>query len=178
MGPRELPRILEEEHQLALLKQFNTRYRSGLKNRCMARLMLDLGLRVSEVTGLQPSHLDMTSCTLTVIAGKNSKGRVLSVSAELRDWIGKWLEVRPESDWLFPSRHGLRLARQSLHQTIRHYAEKAGIPNAEQVGPHTLRHTFATRLYRETKDIRLVQKALGHAQLSTTMIYTFIVEKN
>lgn len=175
--PRKLPRVLEDEHRLALLKQFNTRYPSGLKNLCMATLMLDAGLRVSEVTGLQPSHLNMTSCKLSIIDGKGGKDRVLWVSADLRDLIGRWLEIRPESAWLFPSRTGSQVHRQSVHRTIQHYAEKAGIPNADEVGPHTLRHTFATRLYRETKNIRLVQKALGHSDLSTTMIYTHIVDE-
>jgi site-specific recombinase XerD len=119
----------------------------------------------------------MISCKLSIIDGKGGKDRVLWVSPALRGLIGRWLEVRPESTWLFPSRTGSQVHRQSVHRTIQNYAEKAGIPNADEVGPHTLRHTFATRLYRETKNIRLVQKALGHSDLSTTMIYTHIVDE-
>ncbi len=177
MSTKKLPRILEEEQHTALLRQFNPRWISGLRNLCMARLMLDAGLRVSEVTNLQPGHLNMTTCKLSVIEGKGGKDRVLWVSAELRDLVGRWLEVRTESTWLFPTRTGSKMHRQSIHRTIQSYAEKAGIPHADEIGPHTLRHTFATRLYRETKNIRLVQKALGHSDLSTTMIYTHIVDE-
>lgn len=142
---KELPCILEDDQLAALLRQFNPHYPSGLKNLCMARLMLNTGLRVSEVT-------------------------------DLRDLVGRWLEARPESTWLFPTRTGSQVHRQSIHRTIQHYAKKASIPNANEINPHTLRHTFATRLYRETKNIRLVQKALGHSELSTTMIYTHIID--
>lgn len=177
MRQRKLPRILEDDQREAMLAQFDLRYPSGMKNLCMARLMLDAGLRVSELVDLKPGHLNMTTCKLTVIEGKGGKDRILWVSEDLRDVVGRWLERRPESPWLFPTRTGSQTHRQSVHRTIQHYADKANIPDAHEIGPHTLRHTFATRLYRETKNIRLVQKALGHADLATTMIYTHIVDE-
>ena len=87
-----------------------------------------------------------------------------------------WLDRRPESPWLFPTRTGGQVAARNLWETVKSYAQRAAIPEWEKVSPHTIRHTFATDLYRETKNIRLVQKALGHADLSTTMIYTHIVD--
>ena len=177
MSQRKLPRILEDEECEALLGIFNTRYDSGLKNRCMVRVMLEAGLRVSELTALKPEHLNMTTCRLDVKDGKGGKDRMLWVKDTLRDDIGAWLERRPaESAWLFCTRTANATNRRSVHRTVQNYAEKAGIRNAGEVSPHTLRHTFATQLYRETKNIRLVQKALGHNDLSTTMIYTHIVD--
>ncbi len=173
---RKLPRVLEDDEIELLLKQFNTRYDAGLKNLCLARLMLEAGLRVSEAIALKPEHLSMRTCKLRVIDGKGGRDRVLWVTDDLRDRVGEWLERRPDSEWLFPTRTGAQLLRQSYYRTIQRYAEKALIASPDEISPHTLRHTFATRLYRETKNIRLVQKALGHADLSTTMIYTHIVD--
>lgn len=106
----------------------------------------------------------MTTCKLMVREGKGAKDRTLWISDDLRDLIGEWLERRPASEWLFPTREGTQLDTRYLRATVKRYAEKAGIPEWEKVSPHTLRHTFATDLYRETKNIRLAQKALTHSE--------------
>jgi integrase/recombinase XerD len=151
--------------------------RHTLRNLCMLRVMLEGGLRAGEVVALQPAHLNMTSCKLMVHQGKGNKDRTLWVNDDLLDLVGRWLERRPPSTWLFPARNGERLDTRYLREMVKRYAQKAGISEWDKVSPHTLRHTFATDLYRETKNIRLVQKALGHSDLSTTMIYTHIVDE-
>ncbi len=102
---------------------------------------------------------------------------MLWISEGLRDEIGEWLERRPESPYLFPTRDGSRLSTRYLRHLVSRLSERAGIAEADKVSPHTLRHTFATDLYRETKNLRLVQKALGHASIQTTEVYTHIVDE-
>ena len=173
---RKLPKVLSDDEQQRLLNQFNLRYDSGLRNLCIVRVILDAGLRAGEAVAIKPDHLDMRTCKLMIRDGKGAKDRTLWISSGLRDLIGQWLERRCESPWLFPTRSGSKLLTRYLRQMIKTYAEKADISELEKVSPHTLRHTFATDLYRETKNIRLVQKSLGHSDLSTTMIYTHIVD--
>jgi integrase/recombinase XerD len=172
---RKLPKVLESHEQAALLGAFNTRYDSALKNLCMVRLMMEAGLRVSEVCNLKPRNLEMMSCKLTIIQGKGSKDRVLWVSESLRDLIGEWLQRRPESEWLFPTNTGAQTDTRSVRRMMSTYGGKVGI-DKEKCHPHTLRHTFATNLYAKTKNIVLTQKALGHSDVSTTMIYTHLVD--
>jgi len=173
---RKLPKVLTDEEKHALLAQLNKRYVSPHRNLCMLRLMLEAGLRAGEVVSLRPDHLNMTTCQLTIRNGKGAKDRILWIRDDLRDLIGSWLERRTPGAWLFPTRAGERVPTRYLRALVKRLAERASIPEVERVSPHTLRHTFATDLYRETKNIRLVQKALGHADLSTTMIYTHIVD--
>jgi site-specific recombinase XerD len=175
--PRKLPKVLTAEEQDALLVQLNPRYVSPHRNLIMLRLMLATGLRAGEVVALRPEHLDMRTCKLIVREGKGARDRVLWISEDLRDEIGEWLERRPESPYLFPTRDGSRLSTRYLRHLVSRLAERAGIAEAEKVSPHTLRHTFATDLYRETKNLRLVQKALGHASIQTTETYTHIVDE-
>lgn len=176
--PDKLPKVLSDEEAEALLSQPNDRYYGPHRDRLLMRLMLDAGLRVGEAVAVKPEHLDMISCKLTVREGKGSKDRTVWVSEDLRDKISEWMEEkRPESEWLFPTSKGTQVATSQLRRSVKRYAEKAGIQELDRVSPHTLRHTFATRLYRDTGKIRLVQKALGHSDLSTTMIYTHIVDE-
>ncbi len=172
--PKKLPKVLTVEEQRALVAQPNPRYTSGLRNRCLIRVALEAGLRASELTHLRPERLDMRTCRLVVREGKGAKDRVLWISDDLRDLIGRWLERRPASPWLFPTRDGGQLDTRYLRTMVKHYAVKAGVPEADRVSPHVLRHTFATDLLRETKNIILVQKALGHSDVSTTMVYTHV----
>lgn len=176
MMARPLPKILSKDEQDALTAQFNTRYDSSFRNLCMIRVMLDAGLRAGEVVALRPEHVDMRTCKLIVREGKGAKDRILWIDNGLRDLLGRWLARRPDSRWLFPTRHGTQLATRYLRDMVKRYARKAGLAEWEKVSPHTLRHTFASDLYRETSRIRLVQKALGHSSISTTMLYTHLVD--
>lgn len=174
--PKTLPKVLSEDEQRRFLAEFNTRYRTPHRNLAMVRLMLEAGLRVGEVVALKPDHLDMTTCQLLVREGKGAKDRALWVSDDLRDLIGEWLPRRPESEWLFPTRTGGKVLTRYMRAMVKRTARKARIGEAERVSPHTLRHTFATDLYRRTGNLRLVQKALGHASIQTTQLYTHLVD--
>lgn len=176
-----LPKILTDEETDRLLDQPNPRYYGPHRDYLLMRLMLKTGLRAAEAVSLRPEHVDLMSGKLMVREGKGAKDRTLWVGEELLEELREWRERREaeaeESDYLLPTRKGTKVATSHLRRSVKRYAEKAGIDEVERVSPHTLRHTFATRLYRETGKIRMVQKALGHADLSTTMIYTHVVDE-
>jgi len=189
--PDKLPRILTEEETSSLLAQPNQRYFGPHRDYLFMRLMLKAGLRASEATALRPEHLDPMSGKLSVREGKGAKDRTLWVGEEMLEELREWTDRRSEevgngeageeeagsSAFLLPTRKGTEVATSHLRRSVKRYARKAEIEEVERVSPHTLRHTFATRLYRETSNIRLTQKALGHSDLSTTMIYTHVVDE-
>jgi integrase/recombinase XerD len=174
--PRRLPKVLAPDERRALLAQFNTRYVSGLRNLLAVRLMLETGLRSGELVAVRPEHIDLDTCRLLVREGKGGRDRIVWFGDDLRDLITRWLEQRPESAWLLCTRHATQVNTRYLRELVKRKATAAGIPEGDRVSPHTLRHTFATDLLRETKNIRLTQKALGHASLATTMIYTHVAD--
>jgi integrase/recombinase XerD len=171
---RRLPEVLTREQARALLATPNRYYRTGLRDLCMIKLMLNAGLRSSEVLDLTWIEVDLHTGRLTVRRGKGDKNRQVWVNESTLVLMRAWRERSPACVYCFPTLHGTRIHGQALREMMKRRGKKAGI--AKGVHPHMLRHTYATELYRETKDIRLVQKALGHAHLSTTMIYTHIVD--
>ncbi len=184
MGKRQIPVILTGEEQQSLLDQFNERYVTSHRNKVMFQLMLNTGLRVSEAVSLRWEDVNLTSGKLMVREGKGAKDRTLWIDESQLDELGEWKERQVEEmvklpKWVFSTLRegnaGKKMSIQQVWKTLKTYADKAGIE--KDISPHTLRHTFATDLYRETGKIRLVQKALGHADLSTTMIYTHIVDE-
>lgn len=175
--PKKLPKVLTEAEQNALLDELNPRYQSPHRNLTMLRLMLATGLRAGEVVALRPEHVDLETCRLIVREGKGAKDRTLWFSDEIAETLREWMDRRPESRWLFPTRHGDQLSTRYLRAMVSRITVEAEIAEADRVSPHTLRHTFATELYRKTKNLRLVQKALGHASIQTTQIYTHIVDE-
>jgi site-specific recombinase XerD len=179
--PDKLPKILTEEETDRLLAQPNQRYFGPHRDYLFMRLMLKAGLRASEATALQPEHIDLMSGKLSVREGKGAKDRTLWVGEEMLDELREWANRRTgeveSSRFLLPTRKGTEVATSHLRRSVKRYARKTDIEEVDRVSPHTLRHTFATRLYRETSNIRMVQKALGHSDLSTTMIYTHVVDE-
>lgn len=172
---RKIPEILTPEEQDMLLKRPNRRYPTGLRNLCMIRLMLNLGLRSAEVLSLKVRDLDWISGKLMVKNGKGGKDRTLWLSEEDLELLKSWRDRKPESPYLFTTLEGGQVKGRYLREMVKRLAKQAGID--KDVHPHMLRHTFATDLYRQSKNIRLVQKALGHSDLSTTMIYTHIIDE-
>jgi len=179
--PDKLPKILTEEETDRLVTQPNQRYFGPHRDYLFMRLMLKAGLRASEATALQPEHLGLMSGKLSVREGKGAKDRTLWVGEEILEELQEWTNRRSgeveNSRFLLPTRKGTEVATSHLRRSVKRYARKASIEEVGRVSPHTLRHTFATRLYRETGNIRMVQKALGHSDLSTTMIYTHVVDE-
>lgn len=179
-APKRIPVTLTDDEQRALLAQPNPRYPTGERNRLLLRLMLDTGLRLVEATALEWGHVDLVTARLLVRRGKGAKDRVLWLGDNLVDALALWHQrqmttCRMVPTHVFTTLKGTRLQHRYVQEMVRRYAGRAGI--AKRITPHVLRHTFATDLYRETRKIRLVQKVLGHADLSTTTIYTHVYDE-
>ncbi|EGT0683783.1 tyrosine-type recombinase/integrase [Clostridium perfringens] len=175
---RKIPEVLTIEEQKQLLNIFNMRYFNSRRNKVMIELFLCSGLRLSEMLDLQWKDINLMSGQLKVVQGKGSKDRILWINEEMLNILRNWKIEQSNKygvvDLVFCSRNKKRLDDKGIRKMIETYSIKAGIN--KHITPHTLRHTYATDLLRETKNIRLVQKALGHSDLSTTMIYTHIVD--
>ncbi len=173
----KLPEVLTIEECQALASVANPRYLTGLRDRCMIRLMLNTGLRSSECLNLKLADIDWNSGQMMVRQGKGKKDRALWINPDVLALLQRWRARRPGvSDHLFTTSKGRPVSGRALRAMVERQGLKAGI--TKHVHPHTLRHSFATEVYRQTKDIRRVQKMLGHADLSTTMIYTHIVDED
>ena len=172
---RRLPETLTEEERKALLKAPNPRTPTGLRNICIMLLMADAGLRVAEVLNLKVQDINWNTGKLIVREGKGKKDRILWIGDDVLKMLGKWREKRwVQTENLFTTLKGRKLSDRYIRTMVKREAKAGGIE--KDVHPHMLRHTFATDIYRDTKNIRLTQKVLGHADLSTTMIYTHIVD--
>lgn len=172
---KKLPYVMTEDELKALLAQPNPKCPTGLRNLCMMRLMCNAGLRVAEVLNLKVKDIDWMTGKLKVVQGKGKKDRILWLNEDDLELLGRWRGKRKvQSENLFTTLQGEAIDDRYIRNMVKRLAKKAGIIN--DIHPHTLRHTFATDIYRETKNIRLVQKALGHSDLSTTMIYTHIID--
>ena len=135
----------------------------------MMSLMLHCGLRISEVVNLRPSNINLTKGKLRVENGKGNKDRDLAISEYLTDLLDSWRKKRPESNFFFSTLKGKKLSDRYVQNMVKRYSRKAGI--AKNISPHTLRHTYATQYYRQTKDIETLRRILGHSDISTTTIY-------
>ena len=176
---RKIPKVLTEDQQQALLQSFNERYVTPKRNKLMVRLMLNAGLRLAETLDLDWSNLDTERAIVDVRAGKGDKDRRLFLDEQFATSLSIW--ERKEVEWLgeqpnyvFTTGNNTRINPRYVRAMVKRQCNRADLP--DWVHPHTFRHTFATDLYKKSKDIRMVQKALGHADLSTTMIYTHIVD--
>jgi len=177
---RKIPEVLTTTEQAAIVAQPNPRYLTGHRNRVMLRLMLDTGLRLSETIHLRWNDIDLNSGKVMVRQGKGAKDRTLwTGEANLAALFG-WRERQANEcaggpQTVFTTKAGGKLDPRYIQRMVKRYAVKAGIE--KDISPHTLRHSFATDLYRETTNIRLTQKALGHSNLATTQIYTQVVDE-
>ena len=175
---RKIPDVLDQYEQERLLAQFNLRYVTPHRNKTMIKLLLNTGLRLSEMTNLKWNDVNLLSGQLKVVEGKGLKDRILyienNIIEDLRSWRERQLEAWGETPYIFTSRNLKLLDGKAVRKMIKTYKDKAGIN--KNITTHSLRHTFATDLLRDCKNIRIVQKALGHADISTTQIYTHIVD--
>jgi len=177
------PTSLSEAQVEALLQAPNTEENLGLRDRAMLELMYASGLRVSEIIALKLIHLRLNEGIIHIIGGKGNKERLVPFGGEAAQWLEQYIEqARPPllenktSEYLFVGRHTANcLTRQAFWYVIKRYATLAGIQ--EHLSPHTLRHAFATHLLNHGADLRVVQLLLGHADISTTQIYTHIARE-
>ena len=167
---KKLPTILEPEEAQKLLKQPNKRYPTGLRNKAIMSLMLHCGLRLAEVTNLKPGGINLTKGKLRIVNGKGNKDRDLAIPEYLVDLLEAWRKIRPKGDYFFSTLEGKKLSDRYIQQMVGRYAFKAGIKN-KKVSPHTLRHSYATQFYKQTKDIETLRRILGHTDIGTTTIY-------
>lgn len=173
---RKIPRVLDADEQERLLGEFNTRYWTPHRDRVLCLVMLDAGLRVSEAVSLELDHVDLPKRKLIVRDGKGGKDRQVRICPRLAEALDEWMDRRPEAldedtDFVFPTRTGRAPHPNQVRKSVKRAAEKVGLSEADKVTPHTLRHTAAVDLLRETERLELVQDFLGHADISTTRIY-------
>jgi integrase/recombinase XerD len=173
---RKLPRTLSESQVESLLAAPDPSTPLGLRDRAMLEVLYATGLRVSELVGLRLPQLRLEVGFL-VAFGKGGKERVVPVGENAEEWTRRYLrEVRPglargRHQAVFVNRLGDPMTRQGFWKILRAHGRRAGIA---QLSPHTLRHSFATHLLEHGVDLRAVQAMLGHADISTTQIYTHI----
>jgi len=173
--PLKLPETLTKEERAKILTETDPGTPIGLRNLCILKLMSNAGLRVSEALNLELTDIEWNKGKLKVRNGKGKKDRFVWISKDDLNLLTKWRDMRfGGNHLLFTTKSGGPVYDVYMRQLMTRLRKKAGIN--KNIHPHTLRHTFATDLYRKTKDIMLVQKALGHSDVSTTMIYTHIVD--
>ncbi len=179
--PRSLPKSLNEQEVEDLLDAPNINEPIGLRDRAMLELLYASGLRVSELVTISVNEVS-TQDGVVRVTGKGSKTRLVPMGEEASDWIARYLKYgRPEilqkrlSDDLFVTTRASAMTRQAFWYLIKRYALQAGIQ--KPMSPHVLRHAFATHLLNHGADLRVVQMLLGHADISTTQIYTHVARE-
>ncbi len=179
--PLRHPKVLSEAQVEALLQAPEVDTPLGLRDRAMIELMYASGLRVTELVTLKSVHVGLNEGVLRV-TGKGAKERLVPFGAEAHDWLQRYLaESRAailqgqQSDALFVTARGGPMTRQMFWTLLKKHAAQAGIH--VPLSPHTLRHAFATHLLNHGADLRAVQLLLGHADISTTTIYTHIARE-
>ena len=178
---RALPRFLDASQVEALLAAPDVATPIGVRDRAILEVLYATGLRVSELIGLRPSDVALEAGVLTCL-GKGGKERLVPVGREARHWLGRYLLAdRPAlggdraGQPLFLSSRGGRLSRMGLWGIVRRHAVTAGVER--RLTPHVLRHSFATHLLEHGADLRALQAMLGHADISTTQIYTHVTRE-
>ena len=178
---RPLPETLTEQDVERLLAAPDTNTSMGVRDRTMLEVLYACGLRVSELTNLQLSEINLRQGVIRIV-GKGSKEWLVPMGEESIVWVTRYLaEARLKllkknlaQNCVFPSNRGVAMTRQAFWYRIKAHAQTAGIQ--KKLSPHTLRHAFATHLLNHGADLRVVQLLLGHSDLSTTQIYTHVAQ--
>lgn len=175
-----LPKTLTEQEVEALLDAPNLEEPIELRDKAMLELLYATGLRVSELVGLRMEQINLRQAVVFV-KGKGNKERLVPMGEVALEYIEAFIKLaRPQlikhaTDFVFPSKRGIGMTRQTFWHRIKHYAIVANIQS--ELSPHTLRHAFATHLINHGADLRVVQMMLGHSDLSTTQIYTHVAKE-
>lgn len=182
-GQRPL-KVLDETHIRSLLEAPDTAKPDGIRDRAIMEMFISSGLRVSELASLNRDSINSQRREFRIV-GKGGKIRMVFISDSTADWLGKYLYIRKDTfKPLFirfqgkvdPENNGetMRLTTRSIERIVEKYVKKLGLP--VKATPHTLRHSFATDLLINGSDIRSVQEMLGHSNISTTQIYTRLLQ--
>jgi integrase/recombinase XerD len=179
--PKSLPKALTEQEIESLINAPDVSTSAGLRDKAMIELMYATGLRVTELVTIKGEQINLNQGVLRVV-GKGSKERLVPLGEHAVEWIENYLkQARADllagrrSAALFVTHRGEAMTRQAFWYLIKRYALQAGV---RSLSPHVLRHSFATHLLNHGADLRVVQLLLGHADLSTTQIYTYIAREN
>jgi integrase/recombinase XerD len=180
--PRRLPKNLSEAQVEALLAAPDVATTLGVRDRAMLETLYACGLRVSELVGLKLSQVSLDMGVVRVL-GKGSKERMVPLGEEAIGWLARYLSTARvelarsgKSDAVFLTARRAPLTRQAFWQLVKRHGTKAGIARAA-LSPHVLRHAFATHLLNHGADLRVVQLLLGHADITTTTIYTHVARE-
>ncbi len=172
---KRLPKTLDADQSTKLVA-IEDNSQLAVRDRALFELIYSSGLRLSECVGLNLDSIHADDATVTV-KGKGSKERIVPVGRHAVSAIQAWLAIRPQlaaedEQALFVSKRGGRISARSIQQRLRHWAIRQGLNT--HVHPHMLRHSFATHILESSGDLRAVQELLGHADISTTQIYTHL----
>ena len=173
---KTLPHVITIAEVDRLLAQPNLSTERGIRDSAMLELMYSAGLRISELIKLKRKNIQPEIGVLRC-QGKGDKWRSIPLGEMAEEKLNRYLAIHPDptSEWLFLTRLGERFHRSGCWKMMREYIKSAGIPN-KKVTPHTLRHSFATHLLAGGADLRAIQKMLGHADITTTQIYTRVAD--
>ncbi len=174
-SPKTLPQALSIEQTVKLV-DIDGDDDLAVRDHAIFELFYSSGLRLAELVGLDVAGVDLPDATVTV-TGKGSKTRIVPVGSHALEAIRSWLDLRativkPDEAALFVSRRGKRLTARAVQYRVKVWATRQGV--AGDVHPHTLRHSFATHVLQSSGDLRAVQEMLGHANISTTQVYTHL----
>lgn len=180
--PARFPKVLSESDVERLLAAPDLKSALGLRDRAMLELLYASGLRVSELVSVNSVEVSLSDNVIRVTSGKGAKTRLVPFGEEAADWISRYLKDARSallgaqaSDALFVTARGAAMTRHNFWHAIKKYGQVAGIA-AATLSPHTVRHAFATHLLNHGADLRVVQMLLGHADISTTQIYTHVAQ--
>lgn len=180
---KKLPNVISLNDVEKLIEISDTTTTLGLRDRAILELMYATGLRISELIDLKMNQLHLTMSLIQTL-GKGDKERIIPISDTAKEWLELYIDTSREvlltktskdQPYVFLNSRGGQLSRQGLWKKIKQLVQKAGIK--ESVTPHTLRHSFATHLLENGANLRVVQELLGHADISTTQIYTHITKQ-
>lgn len=173
-GERRLPKTLDTDRALQLLDGGVDDDFIARRDQAILELFYSSGLRLSELAGLDLEHLDLTGGLVQVL-GKGGKSRVLPVGRKAREALQEWFRLRgiaaPRDGAVFITRQGNRLSTRAIQMRVKTFGERE---LGQHLHPHMLRHSFASHLLESSQDLRAVQEMLGHADISTTQIYTHL----
>ena len=170
MRRKKLPEVLNSFEASKLLSIPSTRYPTGLRNLAIMTIMINMGLRVSEVSNLKPGHLNLTENKLRVVNGKGGVDRDLTIpNGYTAEVLKKWKDRRPKGEYFFCTLKGGQVSTRYIGLAVKRYILKAGIN--KNISPHSLRHSYATEFYRQTKDLETLRMILGHSSIITSQIY-------
>ena len=171
---RHLPKNIDVD-EVSKLLEIDVNDPLAVRDRAMLEVMYGAGLRLAELVGLDCRHLDLAAGEIWVM-GKGSKERKLPIGRTAVTWLERWLAMRdlfaPDDDAVFLSNQGRRISTRNVQKRFAEWGVKQGV--SSHIHPHKLRHSFATHVLESSGDLRAVQELLGHANLTTTQIYTHL----